>query len=230
MEASDNNSEIWVSYPRASYGARGPAGRRVRVLIVDDHPAYRRSLRHTFDMEPDIEVVGEAVSGEQAIQEAGRLKPDLVLMDISMPSMTGMDATRTLVDNYPGILVVVLTMYKGREHLREARRAGASAYVMKDAGADVLLQTIHDVMLGENPLLKGDDQPAESPPAVPAATSPGAEAGVEGPFITSNERAILRLLAEGLDNRQIAERLGVPESMVRTYLAEIDRKMGRKKK
>lgn len=205
----------------------------MRVLLVDDHTVYRRSLANTLELETDIEVVGEAPGGEQALDMVARLKPDIVIMDINMPSMSGIEATRRLTDYDPGILVVLLTMFKGNEHLREARRAGASAYVMKDAGAEILLETIRNVMSGQTPLLEGEGEaigaeihPSEETSTLtgPAPTR-GSSVGTDY-LITSNERAILRFLVEGYNNNQIAERMNAPESMVRTYIAEICRKLG----
>jgi DNA-binding NarL/FixJ family response regulator len=227
MEASEK-SGIWVSGPRSSlYGGRRAPGGKTRLLIVDDHDGYRHGLASTFSMEPGIEVVGQVGTGEAAIEQAGQLRPDVVLMDINLPGMDGIEATRRITDTYTGIIVVVLTMHKGEEHLREARRAGASAYVMKDAGADVLVQTIHDVMHGHMPLLRpenGMQRPA--PPAGDESGTASRRPLATGYLITSNERAILRLLADGLTNDQIAQRLNVPTGMVRTYLAEIGRKIG----
>ena len=233
MDASEK-SEIWVSYLQVSPpGLRKDPEGKIRILLVDDHTIYRRSLHNTFELEPDIEVVGEAPGGEEAIEMAGQLKPDIVLMDINMPAMSGIEATRRLTDAYPGMLVVLLTMFKGREHLREARRAGASAYVMKDAGIEILLETIRNVISGQTPLLEGEGQligsegRGETEAGAPAAQAPTSAPGVGTDYlITSNERAILKLLAEGRDNNQIAEQMGVPEGMVRTYIAEICRKLG----
>jgi two-component system response regulator DegU len=227
-----DKSGIWVSYLQVSPpgGRKAPEG-KIRILLVDDHTVYRRSLHNTFELETDIEVVGEAPGGQEAIEMAGQLKPDIVLMDINMPSMSGIEATRQLTDVYPGMLVVLLTMFKEQEHLREARRAGASAYVMKDAGVEILLDTIRNVMSGQTPLLEGEGEAIgsegegqigmESNQATTTTSSVGTDY-----LITSNERAILKLLVEGCDNNQIAEQMNLPESMVRTYIAEICRKLG----
>ncbi len=227
MDGSDQ-SGIWVSGPRSSiYGGRRAPGGKTRLLIVDDHEGYRRGLAATFSMEPDIDLVGEAATGEAAIELAGRLRPDVVLMDVNMPGMNGMEATRRLTDAYTGVIVVVLTMYKGEEHLREARRAGASAYVMKDAGADVLVQTIRDVMHGHMPLLRPGNsiQRSPDPPATEGRGPTSQRHLTTGYLITSNERAVLRLLADGLTNDQIARQLNLQTGMVRTYIDEIGRKL-----
>jgi DNA-binding NarL/FixJ family response regulator len=227
--AEIEKSGIWVHAPQGSAHGRRTPGGTIKVLIVDDHAAYRQGLRSTFELEPDIEVVGEAENGSDAIEQAELLKPDVVLMDVNMPGMNGMEVTRKLTDAHPGMCIVILTMFKNIEHLREARRAGASAYVMKDAGSGLLLQTVRDVVRGHHPLLQRDTQPLEDVP--PAAVLPS-EAPTQQPslgtdkLVTFNERTILVLLAQGLTNDQIAARIGLNEGMVRTYLAEIYRKLG----
>ena len=135
--SSPDMSGIWTTYsdPSMRGGRRSPGG-KIRVLIVDDHPGYRRSLRSTFELEEDIEVIGEASNGNEATDRAAELKPDLVLMDINMTGLSGMEATRKISQMSPNMPVIILTMFKDQEHLREARRAGASAYVVKDAGTE----------------------------------------------------------------------------------------------
>ncbi len=241
MSSSSEKGGIWFPrIPNSPYGTMREPGDRIRLLIVDDHALYRGGLRLMFDMEPDIEIVGEANDGFEAIEKVEYLHPDIVLMDINMPGMDGMQATRRLADSYPGILIITLTMFKGEEHLREARRAGSSAYVLKDAGSEVLLRTIHEVMSGETPLLQSDDKVitgildtgniGEAEEAEAEQSSPPEE-GLHMHFttdilITSNERAVLKLLAQGLPNDQIGIETGMSEVMVRTYLSEIYRKLG----
>jgi DNA-binding NarL/FixJ family response regulator len=232
MMEPPEESAIWVSgSPGAGVGHAGRKvpGDKMRILVVNDHAGYRQELRSILERESDIEVVGEAGNGGEALELAAALKPDLVLMGINAPGMAGIETTRKLTANHPGIHVLILTMFKEREHLRAARRAGASAYVMKDAGPGLLLETIRSIMEGEHPLLQRSDQttdvlmaerlPPDRPPVKPISV------GTDY-LITSNERSILKALAQGLANDQIAERLGVPESMVRTYLSEIYRKLG----
>jgi DNA-binding NarL/FixJ family response regulator len=232
--SSADTSGIWFSrIANSPYGKVRAPGETTRVLIVDDHALYREGLRSMFDLESDIEVVGEASDGTEAFEQVEAHQPDIVLMDINMPGIDGMQATRKLADDYPGILIIILTMFKGEEHLREARRAGASAYVLKDAGSEALLRTIRDVMSGETPLLQRDDSTiTEAPPREVVAAGPASIAAdaarrrfTTNPLITSNERAILKLLGEGLTNEDICARTGLPEAMVRTYLAEIYRKL-----
>jgi two-component system response regulator DegU len=221
--SESEKSGIWFSrMANSPYGKLRDLSNKTRLLIVDDHALYRRGLRSMFELEPDIEVVGEAGDGLEAIEKVEALHPDVVLMDLS------------------SILIITLTMFKGDEHLREARRAGSSAYVLKDAGSDTLLRTIREVMSGENPLLQGDDK-AIAGGAVSkdysttklsgAGFSSAPSDGTITPFttdvlITSNERTILKLLAQGLTNDQIGHQTGMPETMVRTYLTEVYRKLG----
>jgi DNA-binding NarL/FixJ family response regulator len=202
---------------------------KIRLLIVDEDPAYREGLRATFESGPDIDVVGEADTGEQALEMAASLKPDVVLIDVSIQGMGGTEVTRRLAATHPAIRVLILTLSRDREHLREARRAGASAYVMKDALPSLLLDTIRGIVEGEHPLLQRADQTTDvlMPDRLPPSEPPEKPLTVGTDYLlTSNERAILKGLAAGLTNDQIGHRLGVPESMVRTYLAEIYRKLG----
>jgi DNA-binding NarL/FixJ family response regulator len=240
MSSSSEKSGIWFSrMPNSPYGKLREPGDKTRLLIVDDHAQYRKGLRSMFDLEPDIAVVGEASDGLEAIERVEQLHPDVVLMDVNMPGMDGMQATRKLADSYPGILIITLTMFKGEEHLREARRAGSSAYVLKDAGSEILLRTIRDVMSGETPLLQRDDRAITSTAGSPDLTTTKLRSEPATPsdqgerrqyltdmLITSNERAILKRVAKGLTNEQIGHETGMPEAMVRTYLTEIYRKLG----
>lgn len=233
------NSGVW--FPRSNnspYGRLRAPGGKITLLIVDDHALYRKGLRSMFELEPDVLVIGEAADGAEALDKVETLHPDIVLMDVNMPGMDGMQATRRLADAYPGILVITLTMFKGEEHLREARRAGASAYVLKDAGSEILLQTIRDVMAGETPLLQREGHgisgtlitdvlsSGELDSGSMKSTGPADGSLITEALLTSNERAILSQLSQGLSNDQIAQRLGLSEGMVRTYLHEVYRKLG----
>ena len=213
------HSGVWLS--RAAGGREG--GRKTRVLVVDDHAPYRQGMHAILEIEPDIEPVGEASSGPEAIEQVARLRPDIVLVDVNMPGMDGMETTRRLVESYPDIGVIMLTMYTGEAHLREARRAGASAFVLKDANSEVLLKTIRDVVLGEMPLLHEQSAPAG---AVAESAAQPYSPTTPAHLLSSNERAILKLLAAGRTNDQIAREVGMNDLMVRTYLEEIYRKLG----
>lgn len=216
---SQEHSGVWLSG-----GVGGSkSGRKTRVLIVGDQPQYRHALHSVLEIEPDLEPVGEASNGSEAIEQVARLRPDIVLMDVNIPDMDGMEATRKLVERYPDLGVIMLTMYTGETHLRQARRAGASAFVLKDADSQALLKTIRDVMLGEMPLLHDSPVPASKVAESPAQPySPTTSAHL----LSANERAILKLLAAGRTNDQIAREVDMNDLMVRTYLEEIYRKLG----
>lgn len=220
-------SGVWVSGTRdTGYGSGSRAGssRKIRILIVDDHPEYRQGLFSILELESDMEAVGEASDGQEALAQVAQLKPHIVLMDVNMPGMDGMETTRRLVESYPDIGVIMLTMFTGEEHLRQARRAGASAYVLKDASSKVLVETIRSVVQGEMPLLH-TQEPASSKTAEGTNQPYSASAGT-GATLSANERTILQHLAAGLTNEQIGRGTGMSEIMVRTYLEEIYRKLG----
>ena len=218
---SGEQSGVWAT--RVGSGSSAEANRKISVLIVDGHPQYRRELQSILDVEPDIVTVGEASNGREAIEQVDRLRPDVVLMDVNMPARDGLETTRALLDDYPDLGVILLTLFTGEEHLRQARRAGASGYVLKDAGSDVLLSTIRDVVLGEMPLLHehvgAGEQISEPQPRPYRSSSPAS-------LLSSNERAILKLLAGGRTNDEIAREVSMSDDMVRTYLEEIYRKLG----
>lgn len=236
---TSDKSGIWFSrVPNSPYGRLRPPGGKITLLIVDDHALYRKGLRSMFELEPDVEVVGEAADGAESLDKVEELHPDVVLMDINMPGMDGMQATRQLADAYPGVLVITLTMFKGEEHLREARRAGASAYVLKDAGSEVLLETIRDVMSGEKPLLQREGHGINNTYITGILTSgelssdtvddgpPGSGSLITEALLTANERRILSLLGQNFSTSEIAHRTNLSEGMVRTYLGEVYRKLG----
>lgn len=235
MSVPSEKNDIWFSgMGNSPYGTPRAPGGKIRLLIVDDHAPYRKGLRSMFELEPDIEVVGEAQGGLEAIEKVEALQPDVALMDIDMQGMDGIQATRKLTDVYPGILIITLTMFKDEEHLREARRAGSSAYVLKDAGSEALLRTIRDVMSGETPLLQSDDamitDKLNTDNLSEGNLSGDSAEGVRRRFpddtlLTSNERAILKQMAEGLTNEEITQKTGLPDTMIRTYLTEIYRKL-----
>ena len=230
MSPSDK-SGIWASRDNYSYGGSQPQA-NIRVLIVDDHAGYRHGLRAMLELEDSIEVMAEASDGREALEQLQTLKPDVVLMDVNMPGADGLEVTRSISRLYPDLFVIILTMFTGEEYLREARRAGASAYVLKDASSDTLVHTIRDVMSGEVPILQGESQSQNRSHATgPLKSLPPTSEGVERPdrsmvrLLSGNERAILKLLAAGSANAQVAHEMGISESMVGTYLAEIYRKL-----
>ena len=195
--------------------------KKIRLLIADDHTIVRSGVRLLLEAEPDIEVVGEAIDGFEALALAEQLQPDVILMDIGMPGMDGLEATRQIKARWPHISVLVLTMHRQDEYFFEMLKAGASGYVLKGAETGDLLNAVRVVSGGEiflHPTLtqrlvqdylarSGDD---------PATTSP----------LSPREKEILRLLAEGYSNAAIAEQLVISPSTVHTHRSNIMTKLG----
>lgn len=195
----------------------------IRVLVVDDHPIVRSGIVGLLDTEPDFEVVGEAESGEAAIELAAGLRPDVVLMDLRMPGIGGVEATRRIVHDLPGgsaasgpdARVLVFTTYEGDDQILAAIEAGASGYLVKAAPAEELAAGVRAVAAGQTVL--APSIAAQLARAVGSRHSE-AERIAERPTLTAREHEILSLVAEGLSNPEIATRLFIGESTVKTHL------------
>jgi two-component system response regulator NreC len=203
----------------------------VRTLIVDDHGVLRAALRALLGSHPNLEVVGEASDGQEMLRLADDLQPDLVLMDISMPQLNGIDATRALKERLPDTRVLILTVHEDEELLREALRAGASGYVVKRALESELLDAIAAVLRGEmyvHPAmmraLMGDLAPR---PALAPAGSVGAnDASAEGEeALTHREQQVVTMIAKGHTNSQIARALGLSVRTVESHRANVMEKL-----
>lgn len=192
----------------------------IRLFIVDDHTLFRQGLVGLLQSEPGLEVVGEAAGGEEALHQILALEPDVVLMDVKMPQMDGVEVTRRLLAARPQTRVLVLTVSEEDEDLFAAIQAGARGYILKNADADELLQAIARVHAGEAML-----SPAVTLRVLQALRSGGPPPEPELP-LTPRERDVLRLLAQGASNRQIAERLMISENTVKTHVAHILEKLG----
>jgi DNA-binding NarL/FixJ family response regulator len=196
----------------------------VRVVIADDQELVRTGFRVILDSEPDIEVVGEAGDGHEAIELAGRLLPDIVLMDIRMPRLDGLEATRRIVtDSEEGPRVLILTTFDVDEYVYEALRSGASGFLLKDGPAEQLLSAVRVVARGEALLapqitrrLIAEFSRRLRPTARPERLE----------VLTQRELDVLKLVARGLSNAEIAEELYVAETTVRTHVAHILTKLG----
>ncbi len=190
---------------------------KIRLLIVDDHTIVRQGLRSLLEREPDIEVVGEAEDGRSAVRQSGKLLPDLVLMDVAMPLLNGLEAARQIRRLCPKVKVLILSMHENEEYIRQSLAAGAMGYILKDAGVNELLTAIRAVYRGEAVLspavtrlviedyLRWGDIPAED---LTDGLSP-------------REVEVLQLIAEGYTNKQITEILSISIKTVQAHRARI---------
>jgi DNA-binding NarL/FixJ family response regulator len=193
----------------------------IRVLLVDDHALARKGLRMVLDAEPDIEVVGEAANGRQAIHSVGRLQPDVVLMDVRMPELDGIAATREIAGESR---VLILTTFDLDEYVYDALAAGASGFLLKDVGPEQLSEGIRVVASGDALLA-----PAVTRRLIDelvAARRTAAAAPPELNELTPREREVLQLVAQGLSNVEIAELLVVEETTVKTHVSRLLAKLG----
>jgi DNA-binding NarL/FixJ family response regulator len=202
-------------------GERAGTAKPTRVLIVDDHELAREALASILGREPDVEVVGEANDGGKAMALAGRLRPDLVLMDVRMPGVDGLAATQAIKRDLPGTRVLLLTTYETTEYVLAGLRAGADGYLLKGASKQELLRAIRAVLGGEQ--LVQPDLAASILRGM--AREAGAVAAAE-PALTDRQREVLRLLAAGRSNPDIASELQVSLNTVKTHVVHVLRRLG----
>ncbi|MGW7256017.1 response regulator [Streptomyces sp. NPDC054834] len=197
----------------------------IRVLVADDQQMVRQGFTVLLDTQPDIDVVGQAVDGLDAIGQVAELLPDVVLMDIRMPEMGGIEATGRITAEYPDIRVLVLTTFDLDEYVYEALRAGASGFLLKDASADQLAEAVRVVAAGDALLAPGITRRliAEFSRLDGSRRAP-LKQRVGG--LTERETEVLALIAQGLSNAEIAERLVVAEQTVKTHVGRILVKLG----
>lgn len=195
---------------------------RTRVLIADDHPLFRQSVRTVLKNEPDLEVVGEASDGVEAVKMVGELSPDIVLMDITMPGLDGIEATRQIKAGHPEIAVLVLTIHEDEQHAVEILEAGAAGYLTKSVFGEDIVHSIRGVVSGEmvlspsigRQLLKLADRYPRKPAPLPA-----------GEKLTTRELQILKLAARGMSNKEIAADMGFTLRTVKRNLDNIFSKL-----
>ena len=185
------------------------------VLLVDDHPLVRAGLTSLISTTDDLEIVGDAESGEQAVSMTGDLLPDVVLMDLSMPGIGGVEATRQILARHPQVHVVVLTSFADQERVADALAAGAVGYLLKDCDARDVLAAIRSAALGHAPL---DPRVAR---ALLPSTSPSLRES-----LSARELQVLRLVAQGMANKQIGRALGITERTVKVHVGHVFRRLG----
>jgi DNA-binding NarL/FixJ family response regulator len=198
---------------------------KIRVLIADDQDMVRQGFTVLLNTKPDIEVVGQAEDGYAAIARADELAPDVVLMDIRMPDLGGIEATRRITEVHPAIKVLVLTTFDLDEYVYDALRSGASGFLLKDASADQLAEAVRIVAAGDALLAPGitrrliaEFSRLDGSPRPPLKQRVG--------DLTERETEVLALIAQGLSNAEIAERLFVAEQTVKTHVGRILVKLG----
>ena len=193
---------------------------RIRVLIVDDHPVFRRGMRAILGAEPDTEMVGEATDGEEAVVRALELRPDVILMDLNMPKVTGIEAARRILEANPDTAILMLTMFEDDKSIFAAMRAGARGYVLKGADGAQTLRAIQAVASGEAIF-----SPTITPRLTEYFATPGRDHKTSSdhvfPNLTEREHEILSLIAEGYTNNAIASRLYLSPKTVRNYVSSI---------
>jgi two-component system, NarL family, response regulator DegU len=193
----------------------------VRLLLADDHRMLRESLRRAME-EHGFEVVGEAPDGAEAVRLAGELKPDVILMDVTMPVLDGVEATRQVRDRVPGTQVVILTMHADREVLVDAIRAGAAGYLVKDCSTEEVVDTVRKAASGETAL--SPELAASMLGEVRDLVQREHESDAE-PVISKREEEVLQLVADGLSTTEVAAKLYISVKTVKNHLASIYQKL-----
>ena len=197
---------------------------RVRVLIVDDDDLMRAGLRGVLSSDPSIEVVGEANDGRDAVYRTRLLQPDIVLMDVRMPDLDGISATRELLDAFPEVRVVIVTTFEQDDYIFGALRAGASGFLLKRTRPEALVAAVHTVAAGDSLLSPSVTSRVIERMALQPASDVARDARLDE--LTPREREVLELVARGLSNGEIAAALVVEESTVKTHVRRILAKLG----
>lgn len=193
------------------------SSKKTRILLVDDHTVVRHGFRMILDAQPDMEVVGEASNGREAVTEAGRLTPDVVVMDVTMPELNGIEATRRIGESVPRARVLALSMHKDSVYVREILRAGARGYLLKDAPQDDLVTAVRALARGEGFISS----------AVSDAVLSDYRKHVTDPIdlLTTREREVLQMIAEGKTNKEIATTLTLSVYTVEAHRGRIMEKL-----
>ena len=196
---------------------------KMRILLAEDHKVVREGTRRLLESQPDFEVVGEASDGIEAVELAKKLKPEIIIMDVSMPRLNGIEATRQIKAIYPNIAILPLTGYDDDEYVFALLEAGAAGYLLKDSSGEELIEAIRQVMTGE-PVL----HPKIMKKVLNRLRSPVEEQSTQaaGEVLSDRETEVLRLAAQGMSNMEIADSLTLSVRTVQTHLRSIFNKLG----
>jgi DNA-binding NarL/FixJ family response regulator len=198
---------------------------QTRLVLADDHPIFLEGLRRLLEMEDDFDVVGEATTGTSALRLVGEAKPDVAILDVSLPELSGIALSRRLAADCPGVRVLMLTLHEDRSYLNQALQAGARGYVLKRSASGMLVHAIRAVMVGGtyvDPAIVGrifDSQPSRTRKSSADPTTPD---------LTARELDVLKLIAAGLTNKEIARRLDIGVKTIDTYRSRAVDKLGLK--
>ncbi len=188
------------------------------IVLVDDHPLMRQALRNLLEKQSDFEILGEASDGEEAVKLASELTPDIMIMDINMPKLSGLEATKIIKHNHPEIIILVLTVHTDEEYVRGLLAAGASGYLVKSIYGDEMIASIRALILGETVLSSSVSLKLIKN----TSTFESKQSGLgTNDRLTGKELEILTLAAKGLSNKDIANKLGLSPRTVKAYLADV---------
>jgi two-component system response regulator NreC len=196
--------------------------KKIRLLVADDHKIFRQGITKLLEQEPDLQVVGEAADGREAVKKATELKPDLVLMDIAMANLNGLEATKQIKKVLPETKIIMVTMHKNEEYILQSFQAGASGFILKEGAVEELVNAIRSIYQDKSFL-----SPTISKTLIDAYLRKMETGKTETPFdlLTDREREVLQLIAEGYTNREVAKALFISVKTVEAHRAHIMQKL-----
>ncbi|MWC27781.1 response regulator [Paenibacillus sp. MMS18-CY102] len=199
----------------------------IKLLLADDHAMVRKGLQMFLSMQSDLQVIGEASNGQETIERAAELAPDMILMDLNMPILDGIEVTKRLKQSHPHVKVIVLTSFSDEAHVLPAIRAGAKGYLLKDIEPDELVRAIRRVWQGQVELHPDAASRLMNILAEPASNKDDPdEAALRLSELTKREHEVLRLIATGMSNKEIGDSLSITEKTVKTHVSHVLEKLG----